>query len=29
MSRFFGATRQIGYVVRDIERAMRFWSGTF
>jgi len=28
MSRFFGATRQIGYVVRDIERAMRFWSGT-
>ena len=28
VSRFFGATRQIGYVVRDIQRAMEFWSGT-
>ena len=28
MSRFFGATRQIGYVVRDIKRAMALWSGT-
>lgn len=28
MSRFFGETRQVGYVVRDIETAMRFWSET-
>jgi hypothetical protein len=26
MSRFFGAGRQIGYVVHDIERAMAHWS---
>lgn len=28
MSRFFGPARQNGYVVRDIERAMQFWSET-
>lgn len=28
MSRFFGEVRQIGYVVRDIEAAMKFWSET-
>jgi hypothetical protein len=27
MSRLFGAIRQNGYVVRDIEAAMRHWSG--
>ena len=26
MSRIFGAVRQNGYVVRDIEAAMRFWT---
>lgn len=26
MSRFFGEIRQVGYVVRDIEAAMRHWS---
>jgi hypothetical protein len=26
MSRIFGAIRQNGYVVRDIEAAMRYWS---
>lgn len=26
MSRFFGEVRQIGYVVRDIEAAMKYWS---
>ena len=25
MSRLFGPMRQIGYVVRDIEKAMRHW----
>jgi catechol 2,3-dioxygenase-like lactoylglutathione lyase family enzyme len=25
MSRFFGGTRQVGFVVRDIERAMAHW----
>lgn len=25
MSRFFGPTRQIGYVVRDIDRAIDYW----
>jgi hypothetical protein len=28
MSRFFGEIRQLGYVVTDIEAAMRYWSGT-
>lgn len=28
MSRFFGEVRQIGYVVRDIEAAMQYWSQT-
>ena len=28
MSRFFGAVRQAGYVVRDIEAAMDYWSRT-
>ncbi len=28
MSRFFGEVRQIGYVVRDIEAAMQYWSAT-
>lgn len=28
MSRLFGEVRQIGYVVRDIEAAMHFWSET-
>lgn len=28
MSRFFGAVRQAGYVVRDIEAAMEYWSRT-
>lgn len=28
MSRVFGSIRQNGYVVRDIEAAMRHWSGT-
>ena len=28
MSRFFGEIRQAGYVVRDIEAAMDFWSET-
>jgi catechol 2,3-dioxygenase-like lactoylglutathione lyase family enzyme len=28
MSRFFGEVRQIGYVVRDIEAAMKYWSET-
>jgi len=28
MSRFFGPIRQAGYVVRDIEAAMDYWSGT-
>jgi hypothetical protein len=27
MSRIFGPTRQNGYVVRDIEAAMRHWAG--
>jgi hypothetical protein len=26
MSRFFGEIRQAGYVVRDIEAAMDYWS---
>lgn len=26
MSRIFGGARQVGYVVRDIEKAMRHWS---
>lgn len=26
MSRFFGPVRQAGYVVRDIEAAMDYWS---
>jgi Glyoxalase/Bleomycin resistance protein/Dioxygenase superfamily len=28
MSLLFGEIRQLGYVVRDIEAAMRHWSGT-
>jgi catechol 2,3-dioxygenase-like lactoylglutathione lyase family enzyme len=28
VSRFFGPIRQLGYVVPDIEAAMRYWSGT-
>ncbi|NVO13474.1 MAG: VOC family protein [Rhodoplanes sp.] len=28
MSRLFGEVRQIGYVVEDIEAAMRYWAGT-
>jgi hypothetical protein len=28
MSRLFGEVRQIGYVVEDIEAAMRYWSET-
>ena len=28
MSRFFGEIRQLGYVVPDIEAAMKYWSGT-
>ncbi|WP_319413513.1 VOC family protein [uncultured Cohaesibacter sp.] len=28
MSRFFGEVRQIGYVVKNIEEAMEFWSKT-
>jgi catechol 2,3-dioxygenase-like lactoylglutathione lyase family enzyme len=28
MSRFFGAIRQAGYVVPDIEAAMRYWTET-
>src|SRR5690606_3067286 len=28
MSILFGGIRQIGYVVTDIEKAMRHWSGT-
>jgi hypothetical protein len=28
MSRFFGQVRQNGYVVKDVEAAMRYWSGT-
>jgi catechol 2,3-dioxygenase-like lactoylglutathione lyase family enzyme len=28
MSRHFGAIRQLGYVVPDIEAAMAYWSGT-
>jgi hypothetical protein len=28
MSRHFGAVRQLGYVVPDIEAAMAYWSGT-
>jgi hypothetical protein len=28
MSRFFGEIRQLGYVVPDIEGAMRYWSTT-
>jgi hypothetical protein len=28
MSRIFGAIRQNGYVVRDIEAALRHWTGT-
>jgi len=27
MSRFFGEIRQLGYVVKDIEAAMDYWSG--
>jgi hypothetical protein len=27
MSLFFGAVRQVGYVVKDIEQAMAHWSG--
>lgn len=27
MSRFFGAVRQVGYVVKDIEQAMQHWAG--
>ncbi len=26
MSRFFGPTRQLGHVVRDVRRAMRYWT---
>ena len=28
MSRHFGAIRQLGYVVHDIEAAMDYWSKT-
>ena len=28
MSRFFGQIRQAGYVVRDIEASMAYWSET-
>lgn len=28
MSRFFGEIRQLGYVVHDIEAAMKYWSET-
>jgi hypothetical protein len=28
MSRFFGQVRQNGYVVKDVEAAMRYWSET-
>lgn len=28
MSRYFGEIRQLGYVVRDIEQAMQYWSET-
>lgn len=28
MSRFFGPVRQMGYVVRDLEAAMNYWTGT-
>ncbi|MDE2514882.1 MAG: VOC family protein [Rhodospirillales bacterium] len=28
MSRFFGAIRQLGYVVPDIEAAMEYWTAT-
>ncbi len=28
MSRFFGEIRQLGYVVKDIEAAMEYWSST-
>ena len=28
MSRFFGAIRQLGYVVNDIEAAMKYWTET-
>lgn len=28
MSKFFGEIRQLGYVVKDIEAAMEYWSGT-
>ena len=28
MSKFFGEIRQLGYVVKDIEAAMDYWSGT-
>ncbi len=28
MSRFFGAIRQLGYVVPDIEAAMKYWTET-
>lgn len=28
MSRYFGEIRQLGYVVRDIEQAMQYWSNT-
>jgi hypothetical protein len=28
MSKFFGEVRQLGYVVKDIEAAMEYWSST-
>ena len=28
MSRRFGEVRQIAFVVRDVERAMRYWTET-
>lgn len=28
MSKFFGEIRQLGYVVKDIEAAMKYWSDT-
>jgi hypothetical protein len=28
MSRLFGPIRQLGYVVRDLDQALRYWTGT-
>ena len=28
MSRVFGPMRQMGFVVRDMDRALKYWTGT-